>query len=300
MIQPIRSRRKRGGFAKGDEVIPEDRRRLVCFVHVEKAAGMTLHGIFRNNWPAGYLTLTPWELWSNEPGSELTPGELRWLLNALPWTRGVGGHTVRSYLGYGEAVRRPVAYVTVLRDPVSRYISHYNYQREVMGKGWTIESFLREPRFDNFMTRRIAGSSDVERAKRELRDRFSFVGLVERYDESLLLMRDRLGLPGMDLRYQRENARSSPAPAAGVPDSREVRDRIREANSLDLELYRFVRRVLFPQYVDGYAGDLRRDLDGFQRRNRFFRFDPVRRFWWRAYRHLGYRHLERIARMLHR
>ncbi len=268
------------------------RRAIFCFVHIEKAAGMTLHALLRNNFPFSYVTVTPWYLWSNEAGAELTAEEVRGLARALPNLRGFGGHTTRSYCGYADALGRPVRYFTFLREPIARYVSHYRHQVHAMKKGWTLDTFLNERRFDDYMTVRLAGRPDVEQAKRQLRKAFCCVGLMERFDESLLLLRGALGYPKMDLRYQRENESRAPGGASESLEDASVQERLRRANRLDLELYRFARDELYPAQVAAYGAGLSADLSALQAANRGYRFPAWRRAAWTAYRRLVTRPIE--------
>lgn len=268
------------------------RQPIFCFVHIEKAAGMTLHALLRNNFPFSYVTVTPWYLWSNEVGAELTAEEVRGLARALPNLRGFGGHTTRSYCGYAEAVGRAVRYFTFLREPIARYVSHYKHQVHAMNKGWTLDTFLNERRFDDYMTVRLAGCRDVERAKRQLREAFCCVGLMERFDESLLLLRSALGYPTMDLRYQRENESRAPGGGREALGDPSVQERLRSANRLDLELYRFACEELYPAQVEAYGAGLSADLTALQTANRGYRFPAWRRAAWTAYRRLLTRPIE--------
>jgi hypothetical protein len=268
---------------------------MLCFIHIERAGGTTMHHIFRNNF-LSFLTLTP-SLWSNEPGATLTAAELHGLLRALPFTRGFGGHSTRVYAGYERASRQPIDYITFLRSPVSRYISHFHYQVNTMNIPWTVESFLAEPRFGNFMTIRIAGAPDVGRAKELLRSQFSFVGLTERFDESLLLLRDSLNLPTLDVRYELQNVgRSGETRTIGDLGRPEVVEEIRSQNRLDLELYEFVRDELYPESLSRYGPNLGTDLQHFRLHNEGFRFSRSRRYAWALYRKLGYEPLGRLVR----
>jgi hypothetical protein len=158
---------------------------------------------------------------------------------------------------------------------------------------WTIDGFLDNPQFNDFMTRRIAGGYDVELAKRRLRDEFAFVGLTERFDESLLLMKSRIGLAGFNTLYERENASEERTYQSDVrQESEDVLERVRRNNVLDMELYRFVRDELYPSYVRQFEGDL--ELAAAQRSERRaeFNFSRVRRGLWLGYRHVLYRHIE--------
>lgn len=249
-----------------------------------------------------FLTLTP-SPWTNDPSAVFTAAELRVLLRWLPFTRGFGGHTTRAYVGYERATDRPVRYFTFLRDPIERYISHLEYQRARMGIPWSLETFLNEPRFSNFMTTRIAGVADVGRAKELLRERFAFVGLTERFDESLLLMRQALRLSCFDIRYERKNVGQRQRLAEErdlLLDGRDALARIKSQNLLDLELYEFARTTLYPEYVSRYGPELGGDVERFRGKNAGFRFSRSRRYSWALYRKLGYQPLEAIARKRHR
>lgn len=274
---------------------------MLCFIHIERAGGTTLHYILRHNF-LSFLTLSP-SLRSNEGATALTAAELHALLRVLPFTKGFGGHTTRAYAGYERAGAQPINYFTFLRSPIDRYVSHFQYQVDRMRIPWTFGQFLSEPHFANFMTTRIAGRPDVERAKELLRDRFSFIGLTERFDESLLLMRHALGLPDFDVRYERQNAgrdRGNTMSSIDSPGTEDVTERIRSQNLLDLELYRFAREELYPEYVGRYGPQLSSDLERFRTENEGFRFRTSRRYAWGLYRKFGYEPIEQLIRRAYR
>jgi hypothetical protein len=274
---------------------------MICLVHIERSGGTTLHYLLRNNF-LGFLTLTPWERATHEDNNVLQAREAALLCRLLPCVKGFGGHTTRSYLRYEEAIGRPVHYITFLRDPVERYISHFRYQRGKMGIPWTLDSFMASSQFDNFMTRRIAGSDDLDEAKRALREDFAFVGLTSRFDESLVLMKERLALPALDIRYEPRNA--SPvtrSPSGGVELERDALRQIEAHNELDAELYRYCAEEVFERYLLDYEGAIDDELFELQSQNDDFRFGRLRMMAWRAYRYLIYRRLEYLVhRWYHR
>ena len=269
----------------------------MCFIHIERTGGTTLDYILRNNY-LSFLILPP-SFWTNDPRAEFTAAEFGTLLRWLPFTRGIGGHTTRAYLGYEQAARQPIQYITLLRDPVRRCLSQFRYHVERLGMKWSLEKFLEEPRFMNFMTNRIAGVPDVGRAREMLEKRFAFVGLTERFDESLLLMRKALGVDDLDIRYERRNVgaeASNRADSGYFGDDPVTLDLVRASNPLDVELYDFVRNVLYRNYVDLYGPTLSSDLDRFRKENDGFRFSRGRRATWALYRKLIYQPLERVVR----
>ncbi len=262
---------------------------MLCFIHIERAGGTTLEHILRNNY-LSFLTLPP-SVWTNDPAAVFTADELRALVRWLPFTRGFGGHTTRVYGGYEEAVAQPIKYFTFLRDPVERYVSHFHYQVDTVRVPWSLDAFLHEPRFANFMTNRIAGGPDLARAKELLQTRFDFVGLTERFDESLLLMRNALGRHDLEIHYEQQNVGrhgGSSGKSPGILDDPDALEQIRSRNRLDLELHEFVRNAVYPGYVDRYGPGLESDVDRFRRENAGFRFSRRRRLAWALYRKVVY------------
>ncbi len=129
---------------------------------------------------------------------------------ARPDLRAVVGH---FWFGAHRHVPRPCVYVTLLRDPIERVVSLYHHvlakegellHAEVVAREASLEEFVTTFRCreaDNDQTRRIAGveppfgevdEAVLERAKRNLREQFGFVGTTERFDESLIALKRRL------------------------------------------------------------------------------------------------------------
>ena len=124
--------------------------------------------------------------------------------------RAVVGH---FWFGLHRHLRGPSFYITLLRDPVDRVVSLYHHilrkeseplHVEVASRAVTLEEFVSElgcREADNDQTRRLAGHEppfgEVDEgllalAKRHLDDHFAFVGVTERFDESLVALRRRL------------------------------------------------------------------------------------------------------------
>ena len=124
-----------------------------------------------------------------------------------PDLRWIDGHACyRS----GEALRRPSVRVTLLRDPVKRAISFYNYAVVVHPYDFPY------PTFDDFLESgaarhhsqcqillRFAGAGDTDRlgnlelyrqAKAELNRSYCLVGITEYFEETVFLIAELLGL----------------------------------------------------------------------------------------------------------
>ncbi|MCI5131154.1 MAG: hypothetical protein D3904_06430 [Candidatus Electrothrix sp. EH2] len=234
---------------------------MFCFIHIEKAAGTTLHTIFLNNYWS-YVQIQPRLYWTNREENALLPEEICSLKKILKFSQGFGGHTVRSYLGYEKILERKIDYITFLREPVKIYISHYNYQKNVMKVDWSVDNFLAEESFSNFMTKRIAGGYDLKKAKEILTKHFSFVGLTEFFDQSLLIMKYRLFSEDFDMFYQKRNVARS---YYSENFSKERIQQIKKNNRLDIELYAYVKDILYKRYLDEYPGNLFKDIEDFKK-----------------------------------
>ena len=162
---------------------------------------------------------------------------------------------------------RPLRMFTLLRDPLERLVSEYVFQ-----KSWpsnhlyaylnenhisfqeylTSDAPLLKFRGKNFVSHCLAGVFAQDRdmdevlalAKKHLKECFCLVGIQERFDESLLLLSEEIGLHR--LYYERRNM-LRPGAISGIDD----RDRAlaAELNSADMELYAYACE-LFEQRVE--------------------------------------------------
>lgn len=177
---------------------------LVIFVHIPKTAGRTLRTIIRSQYRPEQICIT-----NPLPGDPFHD-----YLN-LPTERKAELRIVQGHFAYGlhEHVERPAVYVTMLRDPIARVISYYRFVRDhpehrnhatVMEKG--LAGFVKETQskqLDNAQLRYLASAQEapfgacteamLEQAIRRLNERFVAVGLLEAFDNSILLMRRALG-----------------------------------------------------------------------------------------------------------
>ncbi len=150
-----------------------------------------------------------------------------------------------------------------------------------MNIDWSVEQFVWNDRFNNWQTNRIAGDNDLDKAKYFLSNRFDFVGLTERYNESLIILKQLLGVESFQIQYSRANTSDKNKKLKNIdlirfnelPD--EIKNRIVENNKLDLELYDFVKNVVFPTYESEYKGDLKQAVDQLLQLNETFTLNKI-------------------------
>ncbi|MFO8070866.1 MAG: hypothetical protein R6V85_03230 [Polyangia bacterium] len=170
-------------------------------------------------------------------------------------TRYISGHFAFSERIYDE-LGRGWAFVTVLRDPVSRWLSHYLYNRykDRPGRHCGIDDEIEEVlvsgrgrSWGNEYVKYYGGLREdgeyrsdeaIEDAVENLR-RFSAVGRLEKLDGFVAQVRDSIGL---SLSIPRKN-RSPVSPELKkemVTES--IRSRLREVCAPDLEVYQSAAR----------------------------------------------------------
>ncbi len=136
---------------------------------------------------------------------------------------------------------------TLLADPVSRALANYWQIRRTdeyhlhevvvqqrMQDG--IEAVRRNPQtriFSGAFEEKDLTEVHLERAKHNLENHFAVVGICERFDETLLLLKREFGWKTPYYEAQDDS------PVADVETPELVRNRIIERNTLDIELYNF-------------------------------------------------------------
>ncbi len=246
---------------------------LICFCHMIKNAGTTLSYIFRNNYGFNYYVTDK---------KDFAPDDLEKLLSINRNIKTISGHSLRSVTKL-DSVCPDLKYITFIRDPIDRYISHYTHGRIRNPHHMSLEERIKIVGERNYQTKFIIGSKNREQrgfiageeelveAKKILANDFAFVGLVEQFDESLILMKKMLNLQDFDLRYQKKNV----APKKIIIKDKlphNVIDELREANKLDYELYRFVKDELFEKQKQKYGRGFIEELNHFKRSNENYKF----------------------------
>lgn len=271
---PIRDRRRPDRDRNGNSTVPPSpappaRPTCIVFLHVPKAAGQTLNAILARQYAQSATVIVE------------NPSDVETSYARVAQQRPVA--LVRGHVPYGihERLGIDALYITMLREPVARVISMYEYikrtpehrlhdilRTEQMTLSRFVTSDINREEVVNGQTRLLSGMLDRDPDEQTLAaaltnlERIAAVGLSERFDESALLMKRRFGwkLP----LYIRKNAAPSPS-LDGV--SRRDRAIIERRNELDIELYR-AAAVLFDNRVRSAGVTFRMEFMAFQTLNR--------------------------------
>ncbi len=235
--------------------------RLLAFVHIEKTAGMTLNYILRRNFFPCYMGVRPFSANSN---MKFTAKDLNKALTINPFLRCISGHSISAVEDLGE-VRQNIDYITLLRQPVKRYLSYFHYTVRVLGRYNTLDHYLQSEDMANFQTKKIAGCADVTLAKEILKERFLLVGITKEFDAFLLQLQQRLQLRLFDPLYVQRNVTAQRLKMAIPKPTEHEKAVAEERNKLDMELYDFVREHILPKQRREYGPMYDKDLERLKR-----------------------------------
>ena len=232
----------------------------VIFLHVPKTAGTTLNRLIEWEYPL-------FEIYSIDPVFFRWSASHLWRLppRRLKKTRMFKGHML---FGLHEILPQPATYITVLRDPIDRVISAFYFMRsytlhplywKFRREKWTIEDFVRRLPRENVQCKILAGAEYnspcteeiFEQAKENLFRHFSVVGLSERFEESLALMKLRFGWKLW--RYSSFNVTRARPKKHDL--SQATLDLIVAKNSFDLALYECAANI-FQTAINTHAAEV--------------------------------------------
>ncbi len=219
----------------------------LIFLHIPKTAGTTLNRIIEWQYdPRTIYTVDPYQIRATVQR-----------LKTLSEKRRRSLRVVRGHLIYGvhECLPQGGTYITMLRDPVKRFLSSYFFilrrplhplHRKLKAKGIGIGDFLEfTAQRQNLQTKMLAGVPYLgpcdervfETAQQNMATSFRVVGISERFEESLFLIASSFGwkIPHY------ENRKVTKSRSAVDPAMIEM---IREHNRYDIALYELGKKRL--------------------------------------------------------
>jgi hypothetical protein len=251
---------------------------VLIFIHQPKAGGVTLSHVIRRH----FHPETVVEIQGDSPKT------IQQSVDSLRALTGEQKRRIRCLMGhvpYGihEFLPCTASYITILRNPIDRVISHYCYLREripairrsiedddqddyltaqsiIFSKNPTIDAYIEWQRslgLNNLQTRFLISprgdewnrigrsflpldSESVELAKQNLQENFLVVGIQERYDETLLFLKRRLGW--RNVYYWRDNVTRNRVSETDL--ATDLVKTIRNDNQCDCELWSFANELL--------------------------------------------------------
>ena len=240
-------------------------REIAVFVHIPKNGGKTVDYVLRRGFGDGLLITG-----NTTDGVFFTDGQVRQIVVDHPHIAAISSHAVRAPMPPVEGVT--YSYLTFLRHPVERALSlYFHEQRRMRAAGKEHCALLPFPEYfeervkidsaiTNGQTHHIAGSDDLAAAT-ALLEGYSTVGILEYFDESLVMLRRTFGLPLRRLAYVRQNVGKTFTAKEHL--SPEVYERVASMNVVDMQLYdQFVAR--HERSIKAEGGAFMRELEAFR------------------------------------
>lgn len=173
--------------------------------------------------------------------------------------------------GIHNVIPLPTTYFTLLRSPIRRAVSYYYFVHEFTNEEYTasdydlamkygLVDFYAKTKLDNLQTRKLAGviqrafpscnSFLLQKAKRNLSDHFSAVGITERFSEAQELFQKCFDWPLLEEHPKQVARKKLLQTEETIPA--EDRRRLEDIHSYDLELYEFAT-ALFEEQLKRHA-----------------------------------------------
>ncbi|MEM7556810.1 MAG: sulfotransferase family 2 domain-containing protein [Cyanobacteria bacterium P01_A01_bin.84] len=259
----------------------------VIFLHIPKVGGTTLNKIIARQYK-------PDSIYRIRTDSRKRIQDCVDEFKILPVTEKEGIKVIMGHMGFGihSFLPQPSVYITLLRNPVERVISYYYYVLRksnhylhplVTSKKMSLEDCILSEvstELNNSQTRTIAatngdkdspipfGKCDIEmldKAKKNLREHFIGVGLVESFDKSLLLFKKLLNWN--NILYIKRNVTKDRPLKSDL--SQETLNLIKRQNEFDIELYKYASK-LFSEQIAQQGSSFEKDLNKFNQWNNLY------------------------------
>jgi hypothetical protein len=244
--------------------------KTIIYIHIPKTAGRTLNKIIRAQYDSEAIFSNAQAVMSKLGLDwQKIPASRRWeisreFLAYLPEIEKRKIKILFGHMNFGrhELLPQPCTYITLLREPAERIISYYYHikrmknhylydiiESQQLSIGDFIESGITFT-LDNCQTRMISGVGDsvehgrcthdiLDKAKANLKNYFSLVGLTEQFDQTLILLKQKFNWNLIT--YAKENVTWDRPLLNDIP--KHDLQIIRKYNQLDFELYDFAQQL---------------------------------------------------------
>ena len=230
---------------------------MLVFIHINKTAGSTVRYILRSTFGVNHCEVEPWHApWIDPPFSSQ---DLQRLRKLYPHLESIAGHRITGYVDLQEDGIE-FKYFSFMRDPLKTCASRFQYNIQYRKKkNLVFEEWIQKDWPRNHQTKTFAGTADVKKAIQTIKDKNIFIGLTERFDESMMLLK-ALKAKNLNISYQPVNVARKNSIAERLLSDESTRQMLIEANQADLELYDFVKKELYPSFQREYGPNLEKDV----------------------------------------
>ena len=234
--------------------------KIIAFSQVTRCGGVTANALLQS-----YFGLKHFDIFGEISNNLMTYDEkdLLFDMKIHPFACSFAGH-FSSHLNIDNISKinnKKVLFYTMLRNPIDRVFSKYRFQVNRYNLPNDFNAWFKKYHIPNGMINHFVGSDNLELAKEILTHKYKAVGILEKFDESLLIFKKKLSLDGMNLKYKIKNDTIK----LKSDEQKKIEDKYREmvisSNVNDLKLYEYVLNTIWKAQVKDYNSDkLKSDL----------------------------------------
>ena len=217
---------------------------MLAYTHIPKTAGSTLTEILIKQYGAKLISIIP------RKGQIYTYSNLKEDLQIYKDPSCIAGHYLKPFVDFKE-FNDKMEWFTFLRHPIKTFISLYVHQFTGKDAKYKIEFSDWMTKFNrkNRMVNWIAGENNLEKAKEIIEKKIKFIGITEKFDESLILLKEKFNFKSIS--YVRRMKTRDPLLISNITNNlTRFEDQIMLNNSLDFELYHYVLNKIFPAQIE--------------------------------------------------
>ena len=267
--------------------------------HISRTGGLTLAHILRRNFGDDHLDIYTEEI-KNVLGSArvtptigmLTPDELNRILDQNGEIKSISSHWIPIPSGIEILKERfgNVKIITFFRDPIDVIISKFfSFRRRYLHSETLPEHMLYDYRNDlslflkhwayvskqydvqdqcrNYTAYFFDNDRNADTCLSRLREEFWFVGLTERFNEGLVMLKQKfqdLSI-SFNICYHKKNKGPKAKKERKELVTQKILENIRDQNIIDLQLYEDSLSI-YEKNIQEYSGDIKKDLFRYQQK----------------------------------
>lgn len=213
---------------------------LIAYMHIEKAGGTSWTSTLRKSFGLAHA-----DVFASPKKDAFTQNDLDYTKKIYPSLKSIAGHRLKPHIGFTDDIR----FYTIMREPISRAISHYQYlydsQMAPLPDFWT---WINMEENQNMMLKKIAGEESMEKAIDIIENKFFFIGYLENLNESLETLCKLSPYPINYVKPENKNAAKTNLIKKRIKENSKYMERLTELNKLDIELYQYIVNTLYPKY----------------------------------------------------
>ncbi len=219
---------------------------MLVYIHIPKTAGSTINAILMRNFGEGYF-----HFHTDRNGDFLSDVEVMDMINSFqPRAQVISGHDIRP-LDSTTSKSLGLSYFTFIRHPIKRAISLYHYERARTNKNhisqfpfdeYVNQRIKQDKSISNWQTYNIVESGKFEDAI-DILENFMMVGVVEKFDISLIILKKYLQKPYFNINQKPVNI-SQKKIVSFETLPKQILEQLTELNQEDLKLYDYANKRL--------------------------------------------------------